>query len=258
MLLFAMDVGNTNIKLGVFEGDRLVSSWRLQSKAGKTADEYGLMVTQLFAKDKLSLSDVEGIIMSSVIPPLNYTLDHMCRYYFGIKPLVVGPGIKTSLNIKYDNPREVGADRIVNSVAAYKLYGGPCIVIDFGTSTTFNVISEDSEFLGGAICPGIKVSADALFYHTAKLPRIELVRPEKFIGRSTVTNMQSGIINGMIGMVKYMTEKMKEETGFYNAKVIATGGMSELLMSEEEKLFDIVDRRLTLEGLRIIYNYNKS
>ena len=216
------------------------------------------MVTQLFAKDKLNLSDVEGIIMSSVIPPLNYTLEHMCRYYFGIKPLVVGPGIKTSLNIKYDNPKEVGADRIVNSVAAYKLYDGPCIVIDFGTSTTFNVISENSEFLGGAICPGIKVSAEALFYHTAKLPRIELMRPEKVIGRSTVTNMQSGIINGMIGMVKYMIEKMKEETGFYDAKVIATGGMSELLMTEEEKLFDIVDRRLTLEGLRIIYNYNKS
>ena len=253
-----MDIGNTNIKLGVFDGEKLVSSWRLQSKAGKTADEYGLMITQLFAKDKLDMSDVEGIIMSSVIPPLNYTLDHMCRYYFGIKPLVVGPGIKTSLNIKYDNPKEVGADRIVNSVAAYKLYGGPCIVIDFGTSTTFNVVNENSEFLGGAICPGIKVSADALFTHTAKLPRIELSRPEKVIGRNTITNMQSGIINGFIGMVKYMTEKMKEETGFYDAKVVATGGMSELLITKEEKIFDIVDRTLTLEGLRIIYNYNKN
>ncbi len=256
-MLLVMDIGNTNIKLGVFDGDKLISSWRIQSKAGKTADEYGLMVSHLFQRDRLSLDGVEGIIMSSVIPSLNYTLEHMCDYYFHKNPVIVGPGIKTSINIKYDNPKEVGADRIVNSVAAYRLYGGPCIVVDFGTTTTFNAISAAGEFLGGAICPGIKVSTDAMVSNAAKLPKIELVKPEKVIGKSTVANMQSGIIYGFTGMVKYIITKMKEEINAPLIKVIATGGLSELLFSES-KLFDVVDRKLTLEGLKIIYNYNKN
>lgn len=255
MLLLVMDIGNTNIKLGVFKKDKLISSWRIESKVGKTADEYGLMVTSLFARDNLLISNVEGIIMSSVIPSLNYTLEHMCQYYFNKKPLIIGPGIKTSLNIKYDNPKEVGADRIVNSVAAYRIYGGPCIVIDFGTTTTFNAISENGEFLGGVICPGIKVSTNAMVINAAKLPKIELSKPKKVIGKNTVSNMQAGIIYGFTGMVKYIIEKMKEEMRFEKVKVIATGGLSEIFA--KENFFDIIDRKLTLEGLKLIYNYNK-
>ena len=257
MLLLVMDVGNTNIKIGVFSGDELITSWRIQSVIGKTADEYGLIITSLFEKDKLALSDVEGIIMSSVIPSLNYTLEHMCEYYFKMKPIVIGPGVKTSLNIKYDNPKDVGSDRIVNSVAAYRFYGGPCIVIDFGTTTTFNVVSENCEFLGGVICPGIKVSVDAMVSSAAKLSKIELNKPKNIIGRSTSANMQSGIVYGFTGMVKYIIQKIKEELGSDDVKVIATGGLSELIFSEN-RVFDIIDRKLTLEGLRIIYNYNKA
>lgn len=257
MSLLVMDIGNTNIKLGVFENEQLISSWRIQSKAGKTADEYGLMVSNLFERDNLSVKEVHGIIMSSVIPSLNYTLEHMCLYYFQKKPVIVGPGVKTSLNIKYDNPKEVGSDRIVNSVAAYKLYGGPCIVVDFGTTTTFNAVSASGEFLGGAICPGIKVSTDAMVANAAKLPKIELIKPEKVIGKNTVSNMQSGVVFGFIGMVSYIIEKMKEELASPDIKVIATGGLSELLFSGST-LFDVVDRKLTLEGLKIIYNYNKN
>lgn len=257
MLLLALDIGNTNIKIGVYKNDELVSSWRIQSKPGQTADEYGLLLRQLFEMDKLEIGDIEGIIMSSVIPSLNYTLEHMCQYYFYKKPIIIGPGIKTYLNIKYDNPKEVGADRIVNSVAAYRLYGGPCIVIDFGTATTFNVVSQNGEFIGGVICPGIKVTTDAMVNNAAKLPRIELVKPEKVIGKNTVSNMQSGIIYGFTGMVKYIISNIKKEIGSPGAKVIATGGLSELMFSEE-KIFDVVDRKLTLEGLKIIYNYNKN
>jgi type III pantothenate kinase len=257
MSLLAMDIGNTNIKLGVFDKDKLISSWRIQSKTGKTADEYGLMVGHLFERDGISLKDVNGIIMSSVIPSLNYTLEHMCLYYFGKKPIVIGPGIKTSINIKYDNPKEVGADRIVNSVAAYRLYGGPCIVVDFGTATTFNAVSKAGEFLGGAICPGIKISIDAMVANAAKLPKIELIKPDRVIGKNTITNMQSGIVYGFTGMVRYIIDKMKEELDSPQVKVIATGGLSELLFSEN-KMFDIVDRKLTLEGLKIIYDYNNN
>lgn len=256
-MLLVMDIGNTNIKLGVFKGDDLVSSWRIQTQMGRTADEYGLVIMDLLIRDKHDINDIEGIAISSVIPSLNYTLEHMCQYYLHKKPLIVGPGVKTSLNIKYDNPKEVGSDRIVNSVAAYKLYGGPCIVIDFGTATSFNVVSLSGEFLGGAICPGIKVSTDALISNAAKLPRIELIKPDKVIGKNTVTNMQSGIINGFTGMVIYIIKKIKEEINSPDAKVIATGGLSQLVFAEE-KIFDIVDRKLTLIGLKIIYDINKN
>lgn len=257
MLLLVMDVGNTNIKIGVFKGDKLISSWRAQSIVGKTADEYGLILTSLFNNDNLSVSDVNGIIISSVIPSLNYTLGHMCKYYLGINPLFVGPGVKSSLNVKYDSPKDVGSDRIVNSVAAYRLYGGPCIVVDFGTTTTFNVVSEEGDFLGGAICPGIKTSVDSMVAKAAKLPRIELKKPKSVIAKSTVTNMQSGLIYGFTGMITYIIGEIKKELGREDAKVIATGGLSELFFAED-KVFDVIDRTLTLQGLRFIYNYNKA
>jgi type III pantothenate kinase len=254
MLVLVIDVGNTNIKLGVYRENDLLASWRVQTHVGRTADEYGLILRDLFSRDKLALSDVEGIVMSSVLPSLNYTIGHMCRYFFGQEPLLIGPGVKTSLNIKYDNPKEVGADRIVNCVAAHTLYGGPAIVVDFGTATTFSVVSKDCDFIGGVICPGIKTSADALTQSAAKLPKFELQKPERVIGKSTVTNMQSGIVNGFTGMVSYILQKIREELG-EPAKAIATGGLGQL-MFPEERLFDVVDRKLTLTGLKLVYDLN--
>ena len=224
----------------------------------RTADEYGSVLINLLASKGLKTSDITGVIMSSVIPSLNYTICHMCEYFFGIIPTMVGPGIKTGLNIRYNNPQEVGADRIVNSVAAYKLYGGPCIVVDFGTATTFNLISEKGEFMGGCICPGIKSSLESLVSNTAKLTRVELTKPHSIVGKSTDANLQAGIIYGFTGLVKYIVEGFRKQEGFENAKVVATGGLSQLIMGVEEKeILDIVDRSLTLKGLKIIYDMNK-
>lgn len=255
-MLLVIDAGNTNIKLGVFNGEELLTSWRLSVKTARTADEFGISMDSLFTTKGLSFSDIDGIIMSSVSPSINYTLEHACIFYMNIKPIMVGVGIKTGLNIKYTNPQEVGADRIVNSVAAYKLYGGPCIIVDFGTATTFNFVSERGEFVGGAIAPGIKSSLESLYNSTAKLMRVELVRPEKIIGKTTQSNIQSGTIYGFTGLVEYMVRKMKQETGYNNAKVIATGGLSELIVDANDGIIDVVDRYLTLKGLRIIYELN--
>lgn len=256
-MLLVIDVGNTNIKLGVFNQDKLIESWRLSVKVTRTSDELGIQMQGLFESKNLSLSDIDGIIMSSVQPTLNYTVIHACDYYFGIEPMVVGMGIKTGMNVKYLNPQEVGADRIVNSVAAFKLYGGPCIVVDFGTATTFNVISDKGEFLGGCIAPGIKTSLEALVNNTAKLTRVELTKPQNIIGKTTATNVQAGVIYGFIGLVKFIIEKIKEESGCENAKVIATGGLSELVLEDDVIKIDAVDRSLTLKGLKIVYDMNK-
>lgn len=253
-MILTIDIGNTNIKCGVFDGDKLVYSLRLASSVSKTSDEYGLTMSDLLAQNGISRKDITGVIISSVNPNLNYTFEHMSNYFFGVKPLMIGSGIKTGLNIKYDNPKEVGADRIVNSVAAYYTYGGPVIVIDCGTATTFNYINAKGEFLGGAISFGLKTGMDALTAATAKLPKIELVAPLKALGKTTITNMQSGIIYGFIGMVEYMVKKLKAEEG--EAKVIATGGLSEII-SESSAIIDKVDRTLTLRGLNIIYNLNR-
>ncbi len=255
-MLLVMDVGNTNIKIGVFEGDKLLNSWRMESKAGRTADEYAVTLLNILERAGLDVHQIEGVVMSSVIPSLNYTLEHMVEYYIRKPMIVAGPGVKSGINVKYENPKEVGADRIVNSLAAYRLYGGPCIVIDFGTATTFNVINEAGEFIGGVICPGIRLSTDALTNNAAKLPRIELIKPEKVVGKSTISNMQAGIIYGFIGMVDYLVKKIKSETGFDRAKVIATGGFSELI-AEEGRIIDKVDKTLTLTGLRFLYELNR-
>ena len=256
-MIFVIDIGNTNIKYGVFEGEKLIASFRVVSKRTSTADEYGIVVRDLLSNAKISKSQIEGVIISSVIPQLNYTIEHMCEQYLKIKPLMVGPGIKTGLNIKVDNPREVGADRIVNSVAAYKKYGGekPVICIDFGTATTFNVITEKGEFIGGVISPGIKGSLDSLVNGTAKLPNIELNLPEKIIARDTVTNMQAGLLYGFAGLVGHICDRMKEELG-RDTIVVVTGGLSETIASEV-KAINVIDRSLTLDGLRILYDMNR-
>lgn len=256
-MLLAIDVGNTNIKIGVYDKDRLIQSWRLSVKVIRTADEIGIMMTSLFRSANVSACAFDGIIMSSVQPSLNYTIEHACEYYLGKKPMIVGVGIKTGINIKYSNPQEVGADRIVNSVAAYRLYGGPCIVVDFGTATTFNVVSPKGEFLGGCIAPGIITALDGLVNNTAKLPRVEIVKPDSIIAKNTVSGLQAGMTYGYTGLVKYILEKLKEESGYEAVKVIATGGLSEIVLNVDgDKIIDIVDRSLTLKGLKLLYDLN--
>lgn len=254
-MILTLDIGNTNIKAGVFNGPELVDYWRISTDRAKSSDEYGILLLNLFAHSKIDPA-VDGIIMSSVVPTINFTIEHMCSNYFNQTPMQVVPGIKTGINLKYENPRELGSDRIVNAVAAYELYGGPCIFIDFGTATTFGVVSERGEFLGGAICPGIKLASEALTERTSRLPKIELVKPESVIGRNTVSNMQSGLVYGFIGQVTYLIDCMKRELGAPDAKVIATGGMSRLIASGTDAI-DEIDGLLTLKGLRIIYERNQ-
>lgn len=258
-MILVLDVGNTNIVLGVYENKELIANWRLSTDFQRTADEYGIQVTQLFLQSKLDPTDVEGVIISSVVPNIMYSLEHMIVKYFEIIPIVVGPGVKTGINVKYDNPKEVGADRIVNAVAAHEIYNRSLIIIDFGTATTFCAVTARGDYLGGTICPGIRISSEALFERASKLPRIELIKPAKVIGKNTVTSMQAGIVYGYIGQVDYIVDKMKKEMtqlGETEPYVIATGGLAKLI-SEESKFIDIIDPTLTLKGLRIIYEKNK-
>ncbi|TYO94625.1 type III pantothenate kinase [Desulfallas thermosapovorans] len=253
-MILVFDVGNTNIVLGVFKGRELVENWRLSSARHRTADEYGMLLKDLFETSEVSMGDIRAGVLSSVVPTINPVLEQTCQRYFGIVPHTVGPGTKTGMPIKYENPREVGADRIVNAVAGYDKYGGPLIIVDFGTATTFCVISAKGEYLGGAIAPGIGISTEALFARAAKLPRVELVKPPSVIGKNTVNSMQSGILYGFVGQVNEIVRRIKDETGG-NPLVIATGGLAELIASETPAI-DRVDRDLTLYGLRIIYERN--
>jgi type III pantothenate kinase len=255
-MILVFDVGNTNIVLGAYKGDKLLDFWRVSTDTQKTADEYGIIIKQMFIHEGYSIDDVKAVIISSVVPPIMYTLEHMTRKYFKKEPLVIGPGIKTGMNIKYDNPKEVGADRIVNAVAGYEMYGGPLIIVDFGTATTYCAISKNGEYLGGAISPGVRISMDALYQRTAKLPRVELIKPDSVICKNTINSIQSGVIFGYVGQVDYIVRRMKKELGDENTKVIATGGLSKLIASESETI-DVVNGLLTLEGLRIIYDRNK-
>ncbi len=255
-MILVMDVGNTNIVLGVYDGNRLLYHWRMGTDRDKTSDEFGMFMVSLFNHEKLEVSRVEAVVIASVVPPIMYSLEHAVKKYFKVEPIIIGPGVKTGINIKYENPREVGADRIVNAVAACEIYGGPFIIVDFGTATTFCAVSSKSEYLGGVICPGIKIAADALFQKAAKLPKIDLVKPENVIGKNTVVSMQSGIVFGYVGQVDYIVKRMKREMKEDNIKVIATGGLARLIASESETI-DEINGLLTLEGLRIIYERNR-
>ena len=255
-MLLAIDMGNTNIKYGVFDGDKLVASFRVSSRISRTADEYGSVLVGLLSDRGIKKVDIDGIILSSVIPALNYTICHMCEFFFGISPLIVGPGVKTGLNIKADNPKEVGADIIVNSVSAYAKYGGPIVVIDFGTATTFDVISDKCELIGVVIAPGIKTSLEGLVSKTAQLPMVELDAPTTVIGKNTKHCMQSGIIFGFSGLVDNIIKKIKKELKVDDIKVVATGGLGEII-AKEVKSMSCVDRTLTLDGLRRIYELNR-
>ena len=254
-MILAMDVGNTNIKSALFEGKEMHNYWRMSTNIHSTSDEYGIRLSSMFAHEGVPTSAVDGIVVSSVVPTINFTIDHMLQNYFGKTPLFVAPGVKTGINIKYENPRELGSDRIANAVAAYEEYGGPCIFIDFGTATTFGVVDREGAFLGGTICPGIKLSSEALVTGTAKLPRFELTRPERVIGRTTLSNLQSGMYYGYVGLVRNIVRKIRQELG-EEAYVVATGGMA-LMIAEESKVIDKLDGLLTLKGLRLIYERNQ-
>lgn len=260
-MLLAFDVGNTNIVLGVFDDGKMITSWRLETDYNKSADEYGMIVNQLFSYEGLKVTDVRDVIISTVVPSVLYTLQHLSQKYFHRRAIVIGPGIRTGLVIKYDNPKQVGSDRIVNAVAAHAKYGGPLIIIDFGTATTFCAISAEAEYLGGTIAPGLKISSEALFEKTAKLPKVELEEPGHVICRNTINSMQSGLVYGHMGMVDYVVRKMKKELQEYEGsecevKVIATGGLATLIDAGIDCI-DHVDKMLTLEGLRLIYEKNR-
>lgn len=253
-MLLVIDVGNTNVAFGIFKGKDLIGEWRVATHLHKTADEYGILLVDLLQAQKMAPSKVKGAILSSVVPPLTPVFQEMARKYFSQEAMVVTHSLKTGIRIHYDQPKEIGADRIVNAAAAYHLYGGPVVIVDFGTATTFCVVSESGDYLGGAIAPGLVISADALFSRAAKLPRVELIKPKSIIGRDTVSSMQSGMIFGYVGLVNEIVHRIHREIGT-EALVVATGGLSSLI-APECNVIQKIRPTLTLEGLMIIYGLN--
>jgi type III pantothenate kinase len=255
MMILAFDVGNTNIVIGVFRNAKLLTHWRIRTDKLGTCDEYGMLLASLFNYDGLNMKDIKAVVISSVVPSLMMELESVSEKYFSCKPLIVGPGVKTGLAIKYENPREVGADRVVNAVAAFHKYGGPLIIVDFGTATTFCVVNEHGDYLGGASSPGVSIATDALVTRASKLPRVELTKPKSIIGKNTIASMQAGIIYGFVGQVEGIINRMKQEIGT-EVQVVATGGLAAIIAKETD-VIDIIDDFLTLDGLNLIYELNR-
>ncbi len=254
-MLLAIDVGNTSIAVGIFQKKSLIKNWKIRTERNKTCDEYGITLLNLLSLSGMKVKEIKSVILSSVVPPLTPVFQDLSQSLFGIKSVVVGPGVKTGMSILYENPLEVGADRVIAAVAAYDKLGGPCVVVDFGTATTFDAVSSKGEYLGGAIAPGIQISAEALYLRTAKLPHIEIKKPRKAIGRTTVWSMQSGLYFGYIGLVSNIIQEIKRELGV-EARVISTGGFAAQI-SHEIKSIDFHEPNLALEGLRILHERSR-
>jgi type III pantothenate kinase len=252
--LLAIDVGNTNTVLGVYDGDELSAHWRIQTVEGRTADEYAAILRQLTAAGGFDVARIDNAIIASVVPPTVFEMKALCKRHLEVPTLVVGPGVKTGMPILYENPREVGADRIVNAVAAYDRLGSGCIVVDFGTATTWDVVTPKGEYLGGVIAPGVHISSEALYAHAAKLPRVEIAKPAKIVGRNTIASMQSGLFYGYVGMVDAVVEKIRSEVDF-EARCLATGGLARLFAGQSKAIED-TDEMLTLRGLKILFERN--
>jgi type III pantothenate kinase len=255
-MLLVIDVGNTNITMGVFKGKELSGTFRMTTKLPRTSDEYGITLKELIERQGIRSGDIDAVIVASVVPDIMHSLGSALIKYFGIKPMVVSAGIKTGIRIVTENPKQVGADRIVDAVAAYTLYGGPVIVIDFGTATTYDIVGADGTFEGAVIAPGIRISAHAMTEQAAMLPAIEIKKPDSIIAKETVSSMQAGLVFGQIGQTEYIVKKIKEESGYTDAKVVASGGLGKMIAAETD-VIDIYDAQLTLKGLRFIYEKNK-
>ncbi len=254
--ILVIDVGNTNITFGVYEDKKLCTTFRMMSKMARTSDEYGVLIRELLHSNKIDQKDIEGTIIASVVPNVMHALTGAIVRYVGNAPVIVGPGVKTGIKIITDNPREIGPDRIVDAVAAYEIYGGPVLVLDFGTATTYDYVTKDGSFAAGITAPGIRTSAKALWEDTAKLPEIEIMKPKSILAQETISSMQAGLVYGQIGQTEYIIGKVKEETGLADLKVVATGGLGRII-SDETDMIDYYDSSLTLEGLRIIYYKNR-
>lgn len=254
-MILVVDVGNTNITFGVYDGKTLKATFRMMSKMLRTSDEYGVVLLDLLRNKNVDINCIEGIILASVVPDVMHSLTGGLVRYVGHAPLTVGPGVKTGIRITTENPRSIGADRIVDAVAAYEKYGGPVLVVDFGTATTYDLVTADGSFAAGITAPGIRISAEALWEKAAKLPKIEIKKPKSILAQETISSMQAGLMYGQIGQTEYIIKKVKEETGFADMKVVATGGLGRTISDETESI-DIYDSALTLDGLRIIYEKN--
>ncbi len=255
-MILVIDVGNTNMTIGVYQQEELKATFRMMTKTPRTSDEYGVMIQQLLSSRGIEITDIEGSIIASVVPDVMHSLVGGVTRYTGTKPLIVGPGIKTGIMVTTENPRAIGADRIVDAVAAYEKYGGPVLVLDFGTATTYDLVTEDGKFTAGVTAPGIRISSEALWKQTAKLPNIEIKKPRTILAQETISSMQAGLVFGQIGQTEYIIKKVKEESGIQNLKVVATGGLGRMISDETDSI-DVYDSALTLDGLRLIYEKNQ-